>query len=278
MPVGSRHLRGDWPINELAPRDRNKSRSVGSRWAGRLPTVLRQRLNFRPARAMLQACLSPISSICAFIPPIRFQPARSGSRSWSALCKAERMPAVAITDTGNLFGALEFAMTCSAAGVQPIIGCEIALERGDPEAGSRLGRAAVGAGPDRAAGAERGRLSQPPAAGEPVLSRRRNAERADRSASPTWPGPAMGCSAWPAVAQGPVGRLLAEGQAEAAEAVLSELAAAFPEPALCRADAPRHCRRGAVRAGPDRARLSPRLAAGRDQRRLFPRPRLLRGA
>jgi DNA polymerase III subunit alpha len=57
------------------------------------------------------------------------------------LCKAERMPAVAITDIGNLFGALEFATTCSAAGVQPIIGCDIAVERGDPEGGSRLGRA-----------------------------------------------------------------------------------------------------------------------------------------
>ena len=37
------------------------------------------------------------------------------------------MPAVAVTDTGNLFGALEFATTCAAAGIQPIIGCEIAL-------------------------------------------------------------------------------------------------------------------------------------------------------
>ena len=63
------------------------------------------------------------------------------------LCKAERMPAVAITDTGNLFGALEFATTCSAAGVQPIIGCDIAVERSNTEAGSRLGRAA--SEPDR---------------------------------------------------------------------------------------------------------------------------------
>src|SRR5256714_14560232 len=59
----------------------------------------------------------------------------------AGLCKDERMPAVAITDSGNLFGALEFATTCSAAGVQPIIGCEVAVERGDPEGGSRLGRA-----------------------------------------------------------------------------------------------------------------------------------------
>src|SRR5437868_15386352 len=58
----------------------------------------------------------------------------------AVLCNAERMPAVAITDSGNLFGALEFATTCSAAGVQPIIGCEIAVARGDPEGGSRLGR------------------------------------------------------------------------------------------------------------------------------------------
>ena len=44
-----------------------------------------------------------------------------------ARCTAERMPAVAITDSGNLFGALEFATACAAAGVQPIIGCEMAL-------------------------------------------------------------------------------------------------------------------------------------------------------
>ena len=41
------------------------------------------------------------------------------------------MPAVAITDTGNLFGALEFSQACAAKGVQPIIGCQIALTRAD---------------------------------------------------------------------------------------------------------------------------------------------------
>src|ERR1700732_19866 len=59
----------------------------------------------------------------------------------AGLCKAERMPAVAITDSGNLFGALDLATTCSAAGIHPVIGCEIAVERGNPEGGSRLGRA-----------------------------------------------------------------------------------------------------------------------------------------
>ena len=63
------------------------------------------------------------------------------------LCKAERMPAVAVTDTGNLFGALEIATTCAAAGIQPIIGCEIALERNGAPQASRPGRGL--ATPDR---------------------------------------------------------------------------------------------------------------------------------
>ena len=32
------------------------------------------------------------------------------------LCTQHKMPAVAITDTGNLFGALEFAQSCIDAG------------------------------------------------------------------------------------------------------------------------------------------------------------------
>ncbi|MCK5296870.1 MAG: DNA polymerase III subunit alpha [Alphaproteobacteria bacterium] len=40
-------------------------------------------------------------------------------------CKALRMPAVAITDNGNLFGTVEFSQKCSEAGVQPIIGCKL---------------------------------------------------------------------------------------------------------------------------------------------------------
>ena len=45
------------------------------------------------------------------------------------LCAEQRMPAVAITDTGNLFGALEFSTTMADAGIQPIIGCQIAVRR-----------------------------------------------------------------------------------------------------------------------------------------------------
>src|SRR4051812_40274737 len=41
------------------------------------------------------------------------------------------MPAVAITDTGNLFGALEFAGAAAEVGIQPIIGCQLGIRRSD---------------------------------------------------------------------------------------------------------------------------------------------------
>ncbi|MCP4592890.1 MAG: DNA polymerase III subunit alpha [bacterium] len=41
------------------------------------------------------------------------------------------MPAVAVTDHGNLFGAIEFYQAASKAGVKPIIGCEVYMAPGD---------------------------------------------------------------------------------------------------------------------------------------------------
>ena len=43
------------------------------------------------------------------------------------------MPAVAVTDTNNMFAALEFSVSASAAGVQPIVGVTlgIAAEKSD---------------------------------------------------------------------------------------------------------------------------------------------------
>jgi DNA polymerase III subunit alpha len=37
------------------------------------------------------------------------------------------MPAVGVTDTANLFGALEFSEKAAAAGIQPIIGAKLPL-------------------------------------------------------------------------------------------------------------------------------------------------------
>ena len=46
----------------------------------------------------------------------------------SELCQAFKMPAVGITDTNNMFGALEFSEKVSSVGVQPIIGCNLKIK------------------------------------------------------------------------------------------------------------------------------------------------------
>ena len=40
---------------------------------------------------------------------------------------ADGMPALAITDAGNLFGAVKFFLAARAGGVQPVIGCDLAI-------------------------------------------------------------------------------------------------------------------------------------------------------
>src|SRR6187402_3137371 len=40
---------------------------------------------------------------------------------------ADGMPALAITDAGNLFGAIKFFEAARARGVQPVIGCDLWL-------------------------------------------------------------------------------------------------------------------------------------------------------
>ena len=41
------------------------------------------------------------------------------------LAKKNKMPAIALTDNNNMFGALEFSIECVSNGIQPIIGCSI---------------------------------------------------------------------------------------------------------------------------------------------------------
>ncbi|MFC4626006.1 DNA polymerase III subunit alpha [Daeguia caeni] len=50
---------------------------------------------------------------------------------------ADEAPAIAITDTNNLFGALEFAQKASKEGLQPIIGCQLDIAFGDHSDNSR---------------------------------------------------------------------------------------------------------------------------------------------
>jgi DNA polymerase-3 subunit alpha len=53
------------------------------------------------------------------------------------LCKAAAMPAVAVTDTNNMFAALEFSVTAMGAGVQPIVGCQISIAHDSAQPGER---------------------------------------------------------------------------------------------------------------------------------------------
>lgn len=47
------------------------------------------------------------------------------------LCLQNKMPAVAITDSGNLFGSLEFAEYAASRGIQLIIGCNIVVKHSE---------------------------------------------------------------------------------------------------------------------------------------------------
>ena len=57
---------------------------------------------------------------------------RASSRIDDLVARAAElgMPALAITDDGNLFGALQFYKACRKAGIQPIIGCDFYLTSG----------------------------------------------------------------------------------------------------------------------------------------------------
>ncbi len=49
------------------------------------------------------------------------------------LTEKHKMPAVALTDTSNLFGGLDFSSACTDAGIQPIVGCQLAIRRDEVE-------------------------------------------------------------------------------------------------------------------------------------------------
>jgi DNA polymerase-3 subunit alpha len=49
------------------------------------------------------------------------------------LAKADRQPVLALTDTDNMFGALEFSEKLAGSGVQPIVGIALSVDFGDQE-------------------------------------------------------------------------------------------------------------------------------------------------
>src|SRR5215218_6478297 len=59
------------------------------------------------------------------------------------LAKADRQPALALTDTDNMFGALEFSDKMAGYGIQPIVGLELAIDFGDQDPNARNALAAA---------------------------------------------------------------------------------------------------------------------------------------
>jgi DNA polymerase-3 subunit alpha len=138
----------------------------------------------------------------------------------AALARDAGMPAAAITDTGNLFGALEFSQACTGKGIQPIIGCQIALTRADnprlpPDPLVLLAQNAEGlANLQRLS--SRGFLETDPAL-KPQLTIDMIGEHA------------AGLILLTGGTTGPIGRLLAEAQKAEADRLLRALAEIFPD-------------------------------------------------
>ena len=142
-------------------------------------------------------------------------------------CRAWRMPACAIADRGNMFGALAFSEECRAAGVQPIIGCDLGIGEGTERPGQH-GRAVTWLlllAQDEAGYRNLMALTSEAfieggtgngGGGQPLVTLDALAARA---------GGLLALTGGPA---GPVGRLLVDGQIKAAHALLARLSGMFP--------------------------------------------------
>ncbi len=143
------------------------------------------------------------------------------------LCRNEQMPAVAVTDTANLFGALEFATAAKEAGVQPVIGCLLPITRAE---GQGQGRGGVAPPPDllpllvqdeTGYGNLMKLVSAAYLEGDPQLPPQLPFQRVAALAE--------GLIALTGGPSGALDRLLGEGQAAAADLWLDSLRAAFPK-------------------------------------------------
>ncbi|MFO1059576.1 MAG: DNA polymerase III subunit alpha [Dongiaceae bacterium] len=146
------------------------------------------------------------------------------------LCKRHAMPAVAVTDTGNLFGALEFSMAARDAGIQPIVGCQLAVSRDDSLAPDAMpARTGQRRPPDQLV-----LLVQSETGYRNLLALVSRAFlESDSTVEPQLPlaalaGATEGLIALTGGPAGQVGRLLLEGQDDLAETALRRLAELFP--------------------------------------------------
>jgi DNA polymerase-3 subunit alpha len=144
-------------------------------------------------------------------------------KALAELAKRNEMPAVAVTDTGNLFGAMEFAGYAKDAGVQPITGCLLGIARPDQDRNALKQPA-----PDRLL-----LLAQSEAGYANLMKLSSKAFLASEPGTVAHivladlDGHTDGLIALTGGPSGQVGRLLGEGQGEAAAAALQHLMTLF---------------------------------------------------
>ncbi len=145
------------------------------------------------------------------------------------LAKGDDMPALAITDTNNLFGALEFSEKLAKAGVQPIIGMHLTIDFGDAPAAvvSRMADARQArAGLVLLAQNERGYLNLMRLTSQAWLESGDGGEPHVRLDAV---GDVEGLIALSGGPSGPLDRALAQGSADIARARLARLRPLFPD-------------------------------------------------
>ncbi|WP_375595964.1 DNA polymerase III subunit alpha [Algihabitans albus] len=141
------------------------------------------------------------------------------------LCVEQSMPAVGLTDSDNLFGAMEFSLEAAASGVQPIVGCQLGVARPDASAG---GNGATAPAPDQIvllAASEAGYRNLLKLASKAYLETEAGGD--PRILFEDLEAHGAGLIALTGGPKGTVGRLLAEQQDPLAEEVLLRLSRAF---------------------------------------------------
>ncbi|MCL5778582.1 DNA polymerase III subunit alpha [Limibaculum sp. FT325] len=140
-----------------------------------------------------------------------------------AMAEKLGMPALGLCDTNNLFGALEFSETAAKAGIQPVMGLQLALRYADTRPGEKpVPPAPVALYAQNAAG-WRNLMALTSAAWLETDASAEPSVPLDRLARHT-----EGVICLTGGADGPLGRMIRAGRQPQAEALAARLAALFP--------------------------------------------------
>ncbi|GAB1480395.1 DNA polymerase III subunit alpha [Paracoccaceae bacterium] len=139
------------------------------------------------------------------------------------LCAEANMPAVAVTDSNNMFCALEFSSHAKDAGLQPIIGCQVSLAHDPAQPGEkpRLPAALV-----LLAQSEAGYMNLMKLNSCLYIGKGGQLPQVTLEELETYSEGLICLSGGP---DGPLGRLLAAGQGAKARALVERLAAIYPD-------------------------------------------------